>query len=81
VSSRLKVGTGDTSLPNPNLRRTRDLLLPHLLSRREWTLKAVIEHLSAIRIQRVKIAHTEFDQVTQPDDDQQRILDLLGVKL
>jgi hypothetical protein len=48
---------------------------------RQWTFKAVIDRLAAIRIQRVKIANTEFDQVTQPDDDQQRILDLLGVKL
>ena len=48
---------------------------------RQWTFKAVIDRLSAIRIQRVKIANTEFDQVTQPDADQQRILDLLGVKL
>jgi len=48
---------------------------------RQWTFKAVVDRLSAIRIQRVKIANTEFDQVTQPEDDQQRILDLLGVKL
>jgi hypothetical protein len=48
---------------------------------RQWTFKAVIDRLSAIRLQRVKIANTEFDQVTQPEDDQQRILDLLGVKL
>lgn len=41
----------------------------------------MIDRLSAIRTQRVKIANTEFDPVTQPDDDQQRILDLLGVKL
>jgi hypothetical protein len=48
---------------------------------RQWTFKAVIDRLSAIRTQRVKIANTEFDQVTQPDHDQQRILDLLGVTL
>ena len=48
---------------------------------RQWTFKAVVDRLSAIRFQRVKIANTEFDQVTQPDNDQQRILDLLGVKL
>ena len=47
----------------------------------QWTFKAVVDRLSAIRIQRVKIANTEFEQVTQPEDDQQRILDLLGVKL
>ena len=52
-----------------------------IYSRREWTFKAVINRLSAIRIQRVKIANTEFDQVTQPEEDQQRILGLLGVKL
>ena len=48
---------------------------------RQWTFQAVIDRLSAIRTPRVKIANTEFDQVTQPEDDQQRILDLLGVKL
>lgn len=48
---------------------------------RKWTFKAVVDRLSAIRLQHVKIANTEFDQVTQPKDDQQRILDLLGVKL
>lgn len=48
---------------------------------RKWTFKAVVDRLSAIRLQHVKIANTEFDQVTQPKDDQQHILDLLGVKL
>ncbi|MBK7423026.1 MAG: IS1634 family transposase [Propionivibrio sp.] len=48
---------------------------------RQWTFKAVVARLSAIRLQRVKIANTEFEQVTQPEEDQQRILDLLGVKL
>jgi len=48
---------------------------------RQWTFKAVVERLSAIRIQRVKISNTEFDHVTQPEADQQRILNLLGVKL
>lgn len=48
---------------------------------RQWTFKAVVDRLSAIRLQRVKIANTEFDQVTQPENDQQRILDLLRVKI
>ena len=48
---------------------------------RQWTFKAVVDRLSAIRRQRVKLANTEFDQVTQPEEDQQRILDLLGIKL
>jgi transposase len=48
---------------------------------RKWTFKAVVDRLSAIRLQHVKIANTEFDRVTQPEDDQKRILDLLGVKL
>jgi len=48
---------------------------------RQWTFKAVVARLSAIRLQRVKIANTEFEQVTQPEEDQQRILDLLRVKL
>jgi len=48
---------------------------------RQWTFKAVIDRLSAIRRQRVMIANTEFDQITEPDDEQQRLLDLLQVTL
>ena len=48
---------------------------------REWTVENVIERLMAIRKQRVKAAGVEFDQVTQADPEQQKILDLLKVKL
>lgn len=48
---------------------------------RQWTIENVIERLSAIRKQRVKVAGVEFDQVTQADQEQQKILDLMKVKL
>jgi transposase len=48
---------------------------------RQWTLENVIERLSAIRKQRVKVAGVEFDQVTQADQEQQKILDLMKVTL
>lgn len=48
---------------------------------RHGTFTAVVDRPSAIRLQRVKIANIEFDQVTQPEDDRQRILDLPGIKL
>lgn len=48
---------------------------------REWTIENVIERLMAIRKQRVKVADVEFHQVTQADPEQQKILDLLKVKL
>lgn len=48
---------------------------------RQWTVENVIERLMAIRKQRVKVAEVEFDQVTQADPEQQKILDLLKVKL
>jgi transposase len=48
---------------------------------RQWTLENVIERLMGIRKQRVKVSEVEFDQVTQADQDQQRILDLMKVKL
>jgi len=48
---------------------------------RQWTLENVIERLMGIRKQRVKVAEVEFDQVTQTDQEQQRILDLMKVKL
>lgn len=47
---------------------------------RQWTVAAVIERLMGIRKQRVKAANVEFDQVTQADEEQQKILDLLNVK-
>jgi len=48
---------------------------------RQWTVENVIERLTSIRKQRVKVAAVEFDQVTQADQEQQKILDLLKVKL
>jgi len=48
---------------------------------RQWTVENVIQRLMSIRKQRVKVAGVEFDQVTQADPDQRKILDLLKVKL
>jgi transposase len=48
---------------------------------RRWTLESVIERLRGIRKQRVKVSDVEFDQVTQADPEQQKILDLLKVRL
>ena len=48
---------------------------------RQWTVESVIQRLMAIRKERVKVADVEFDQVSQADEEQQKILDLLKVKL
>ncbi len=48
---------------------------------RQWTVESVIERLRGIRKERVKVAEVEYDQVTQADQEQQRILDLMNVKL
>ena len=48
---------------------------------REWTFENVIERLKAIRREKVHLAGAEFHQVTVPEPDQQRILDLLKTKL
>ncbi len=48
---------------------------------REWTLENVLERLKAIRRDRVQVAGVEFDQVTGADEEQERILELLKVKL
>ena len=48
---------------------------------REWTMENVIEHLGGIRQQHVSVAGAEFEQITQPTEQQQQILDLLGIKL
>jgi transposase len=48
---------------------------------RQWTMRNVIERLQAIRRQTVLMAGVEFQKVTVPEPDQQRILDLLQVKL
>jgi transposase len=48
---------------------------------RQWTMENVIQRLAAIRRERVRMAGVEFHQVTTPEADQQRILDLLEVKM
>lgn len=48
---------------------------------RQWTMENVLENLGGIRKQRVRAGDVEFDQITQPTSSQQKILDLLGVKL
>jgi transposase len=48
---------------------------------RQWTMENVIERLGTIRRERVQMAGVEFNQITQPDAEQQRILELLEVKL
>jgi transposase len=48
---------------------------------RQWTIENVLQRLKAIRRQRVRVSGVEFEQVTQPEEDQQKILDLLKIKL
>ena len=48
---------------------------------RQWTFQNVIQRLMAIRREKVSLAGVDFFQITTPEPDQQRILDLLGVKL
>jgi hypothetical protein len=48
---------------------------------REWTFENVIERLKALRREKVHLAGAQFHQVTVPEPDQQRILDLLKTKL
>ena len=48
---------------------------------RRWSFANVLERLKAVRQERAKLNGIEFDQVTLPEEDQQRILALLKVKL
>jgi transposase len=48
---------------------------------RRWSFANVIERLKSIREDRVKLDKVEFHQITEPDEDQQQILDLLKIKL
>lgn len=48
---------------------------------RQWTMRNVIERLCAIRRENLVMAGVEFQKVTTPQADQQRILDALRVKL
>jgi transposase len=48
---------------------------------REWAFDNVIARLAAIRREKVRLAEVEFHQITVPEPDQQRILDLLDTRL
>lgn len=48
---------------------------------RRWTIQNVLEKLKSIRRERVRLAGVEFEQTTTPDADQQRIIDLLNIKM
>jgi hypothetical protein len=48
---------------------------------RKWTFSSVMKSLQQITINPARIGKVEFEQVTVPTAEQQRILDLLGVKL
>jgi transposase len=48
---------------------------------REWTMENVLENLEGIRKERIQVSGSEFEQVSQPNERQQRILDLLKVRL
>ena len=48
---------------------------------RRWTFAGVLERLKGIRQETVLFNNTEVTLKTTPDDEQQQILDLLGVQL
>lgn len=48
---------------------------------RRWTFAGVLERLKGIRQETVVFNNTEVTLKTTPDDEQQQILDLLGVRL
>ena len=48
---------------------------------RRWTFAGVLERLKGIRQETVACNGTEVSLKTVPDDEQQRLLDLLGVHL
>jgi len=48
---------------------------------RKWSFSSVMASLRQISINPVRMGKVHFQQVTVPTADQQRILDLLGVKL
>jgi DDE family transposase len=48
---------------------------------RQWTLRNVIERLAAIRREKIVMAGVQFEKVTLPQSDQQKILDHLKVRL
>jgi hypothetical protein len=49
--------------------------------KRRWTSQGVLESLKSLRSNRVQVAGTSFEQDSEPTEDQQRILGLLGVTL
>ncbi|MDH7502676.1 MAG: hypothetical protein QHJ82_08195, partial [Verrucomicrobiota bacterium] len=48
---------------------------------RKWTFSSVMERLRQITLNPVRVDKVEYEELTRPAADQQRILDLLGVKL
>jgi transposase len=48
---------------------------------REWTFDGVIERLKSIRVEKIEINGAVGKITTSPDADQEKIFDLLGVKL
>jgi transposase len=48
---------------------------------RQWTVANVVERLKGIRRERVRVTRVEYDQVTQADAEQEKILELLKVKM
>jgi len=48
---------------------------------REWTFENVIERLKSLRRELVQIQEAAYTVICTPDEDQQRILDLLNIKL
>jgi transposase len=48
---------------------------------RQWTLKAVLHRLQAIRREKVSLGGVAFEQVTVPEPDQLEILKLLQVRI
>lgn len=46
----------------------------------KWTYSSVIERLKQITFNPVRMAKVKFEKLAVPTEDQQKILDLLGVK-
>lgn len=49
--------------------------------KRFWTFENIVERLKSIRQDEIKVAGTICKVITQPDDDQRKILTLLKIKL
>ncbi len=48
---------------------------------RQWTMENVIENLRGIRKQQVSVGGVRFEQISQPTEQQQEIMNLLGIKV